>query len=118
MRPAEKWGMIVKVRPLLRGSESSIARAYTTTIAPLQLTPLRASAYGNGAGQQHIDTVIWTAIGPRFSERTGTPFSVNAAIRYLGLLTEPTKTSALEYIRNAPPEVVTPVRTKVEAVFP
>jgi hypothetical protein len=67
--------------------------------------------------QNEIQTVIWTAIGPRFIERTGSPFSVDAAIRYLASLTEPTKAMALEYIRNAPEDVLTPVRTKVEAVF-
>ena len=70
------------------------------------------------AQQKDIDTVIWTAIGPRFFERTGMPFSVDAAIHYLDRLAEPAKSLALEYIRNAPPEVVTPIRTKVEASFP
>jgi hypothetical protein len=60
---------------------------------------------------------IWTAIGPRFVERTGIPFSVDAAIHYLQSLAEPTKTMALGYIRNAPAEVVTPVRAKVQDIF-
>jgi hypothetical protein len=54
---------------------------------------------------------------PRFAEYTGTPFSVDVAMHYLMSLTDPAKTMALEYIRNAPADVLTPVRTKVDAIF-
>ena len=65
-----------------------------------------------------LDTVLWTAIGPRFAERTGSAFSVEAAMRYLGALPDPTRRMALEYIHNAPADVVTPVRTRVQTVYP
>jgi hypothetical protein len=80
--------------------------------------PRAAEQIRQWAQESNIKTVIWTAIGPRFIEHTGTPFSVDAAIHYLTSLTAPTKTMALEYIRNAPAEVMTPVRMKVEAAFP
>jgi hypothetical protein len=83
----------------------------------LKKHPWAAEQIRQWAQQTNIKTVIWTAIGPRFIERTGTPFSVDAAIHYLASLTDPTKTMALEYIRNAPGDVLTPVRTKVEEVF-
>jgi len=83
----------------------------------LKKHPRAAEQIRQWAQQSNIKTVIWTAIGPRFIERTGTPFSVDAAIHYLTSLTDPTKTMALEYIRNAPADILTPVRTKVEAVF-
>jgi hypothetical protein len=70
------------------------------------------------AHQNDIGTVIWTAIGPRFKDKTGTPFSLEAAISYLASLPETVRAVALEYIRNAPAEVVTPLRTRVETVFP
>jgi hypothetical protein len=69
------------------------------------------------AKDPNLDAVVWTGIGPRFRERTGTPFSVDAAVRYLACLEKPTRTLALDYIRRAPPEVVTPVRSRVDAVF-
>lgn len=69
------------------------------------------------AKQKGIDAVIWTAIGPRFQEQTGEPFSVDAAIRYLAGLRGPTRALALEYIRNAPSEVVTPVRSKAQELL-
>ena len=64
---------------------------------------------------QHLDAVIWTAIGPRFQEKTGLPFSVEAAVRYLAGLQEPTRTLAVAYICKAPADVVTPVRTRAVA---
>lgn len=64
---------------------------------------------------QHLDAVIWTAVGPRFQERTGVPFSVEAAVRCLAGLQEPTRTLAVAYICKAPADVVTPVRTKATA---
>jgi hypothetical protein len=62
-------------------------------------------------------TLIWTAIGPRFKERATEDFSVEAAIRYLSGLRDPARALALDYIRNAPEEVVTPVRTKTKEVL-
>ncbi len=79
--------------------------------------PQAAEQIRQWAQQNDFDTVFWTAIGPRFIERTGSPFSVAAAIRYLASLAAPTKAIALEYIRNAPADVLTPVRAKVGAVF-
>jgi hypothetical protein len=84
----------------------------------LKSHPQAAQQIRQWAQQNDIDTVIWTAIGPRFIERTGTPFSVDAAIHYLTSLIDPTKAMALEYIRSAPADVLAPVRMKVEAAFP
>jgi hypothetical protein len=64
-----------------------------------------------------FDAVIWTALGPRFEKKAGERFSVDAAIRYLLALPVPTRAQALEYIRNAPVEVITPVRIGVYAAF-
>ena len=69
------------------------------------------------AAQRKIEAVIWTAIGPRFLEKRGEPFSPDAALRYLKSLDEPTRAMALEYILKAPSEVRTSVRRKVEFAF-
>jgi hypothetical protein len=63
-----------------------------------------------------MDGVIWTAITPRFLD--GKDFSVLAAVDYLAGLEEPIKAIALAYIRNAPPEVATPVRERVAQLLP
>jgi hypothetical protein len=57
-----------------------------------------------------FDAAIWTALGNNFAEKTGEPFLVEAAIRYLETRDEKTLDAALNYIRQAPPEVRTPVR--------
>lgn len=69
------------------------------------------------AGERQFDAVVWTAIGPRFREKTGEPFSIDAAVRYFARLPEQTKALALDYIRNAPADVKTPVREKVVSAF-
>lgn len=65
------------------------------------------------AVEKGFDAVVWTALGRRFKDKINVPFSPAAAVRYLQGLPAPMKESALEYIRNAPPEVMTPVRRAV-----
>ena len=61
------------------------------------------------------DAIIWTAIGPRWPFEGG--FSVEAAAQYVAGLGEPLRSEAHEYIRNAPAEVVTPVRNRFEELM-
>jgi hypothetical protein len=82
---------------------------------------LHPKAYGiirAWAEHQKIDAVVWTAIGPRFVEKTGEPFSPDAALRYLATLKGDTRVAALKYIREAPAEVATPVRDLVNIKYP
>lgn len=62
----------------------------------------------------NYDAAIWTALPSQFKEQTSLPFSVDNAIGYLRGLPKSAKSNALEYIRNAPKEVVTPVRRKIK----
>jgi hypothetical protein len=69
------------------------------------------------------DAAIWTALASNFSDwdKAGEPFSVTAAIRYLEGLNAKDPAAfarALAYIRNAPPEVETPVREAVAKRWP
>ena len=64
------------------------------------------------------DAAIWTALASNFDRwgKGGEPFSLTAAIRYLETLErdDPVKfAQALAYVRDAPPEVETPVREEV-----
>ncbi len=61
----------------------------------------------------HFDAVVWTALPSQFDTETGKPFSVDNAIEYLLSLPKTARDTAFEYIKNAPEEVVTPVRNKV-----
>jgi hypothetical protein len=66
------------------------------------------------------DAAIWTALASNFDEqrKVGEPFSVEAALRYLGSLDASAFDGALNYIRQAPPEIQTPVRAAVSARWP
>jgi hypothetical protein len=63
-------------------------------------------------------TVIWTALLSNFEEEQREPFTVPAAIRYLNGLNGETETRALEYIRRAPPETLTPLRRAFQPQAP
>jgi hypothetical protein len=75
------------------------------------------------AASKAYDAAIWSALASNFDEfdKGGEPFSVSAAIQYLETLErdDPAKfAAALAYIRNAPPEVETPVRERVSKRWP
>ena len=63
-----------------------------------------------------FDAAIWTALGSNFPEKTGEPFSVEVAIRYLER--NDILDVALNYIRRAPVEVQTPVREAINIRWP
>lgn len=57
-----------------------------------------------------LDATVWTGFGPgpRWAEMGG--FSVANAVAYLESLEGDRRARALEYLRNAPPQIDTPVR--------
>jgi hypothetical protein len=80
--------------------------------------PEAVATIGAWASANGYDAAIWTALHSNFDDpgKGGEPFSVSAAIQYLETLErdDPGKfAQALTYIRNAPPEVETPVRERV-----
>jgi hypothetical protein len=82
---------------------------------PTAVATIKAWAQANG-----FDAAIWTALARNFDDHNkgGEPFSVAAAIRYLETRDNATHQTALNYIRKAPPEVQTPVRTAVTLRWP
>jgi len=60
------------------------------------------------------DAVVWTALTSQFKDQTKMDFSVDNAINYLKGLPKSARSNALDYIRNAPKEVITPVRERIE----
>ncbi|HEY9696258.1 MAG TPA: hypothetical protein V6D10_03285 [Trichocoleus sp.] len=67
--------------------------------------------------EQQIPAAIWTAIPPNFAEELGVEFSVETAMQYFEQLSKPEQDSVMEYVQNTPPEVMTPFRQRVEAVW-
>ncbi len=85
--------------------------------------PQAVATIGAWAELLGYDAAIWTALKSNFGDwgKGGEPFSLTAAIRYLETLEseDPEKfASALAYIRQAPPEVETPVREQVSKRWP
>ena len=88
----------------------------------LESHPQVVATIGAWAESLGYDAAIWTALTSNFNDwGKGEPFSVSAALQYLETLEgdDPTKfAQALAYIRNAPPEVETPVRDEVARRWP
>jgi len=80
---------------------------------PIACNTIKAWARSNG-----FDAVVWTGLLANFEEISGIPFSIETAIQHLSHLREPTSSRAYEYIHNAPPEVVTPLRRIVDDMEP
>lgn len=91
---------------LFEGTESQVA---------VQRHPKACQTIKAWAQGKELDGVIWTALGPDFKNGR---FSVGAAIAHLRTLAAAERDVALTYIRNAPAEIRTPVRDKVEEEFP
>lgn len=89
----------------------------------MQSHPRVVATIGAWAESAGYDAAIWTALKSNFDDwgKAGEPFSVTAALQYLETLErdEPAKfAQAHAYIRNAPPEVETPVRAEVVKRWP
>jgi hypothetical protein len=89
----------------------------------MQSHPQVVATIGAWAESGGYDAAIWTALTSNFNEwgKGGEPFSVSAALRYLETLEgedRPKFAQALAYIRNAPPEVETPVREEIAKRWP
>ena len=70
---------------------------------------IRASGY---------DAAIWTKLQSNFQQKTGKAFSVEEALQYLETLNRSALEIALNYIRRAPLEIGTPVRSAVNLRWP
>lgn len=94
---------------LVRNSERGWAREHH----PITCNTIKAWAATNG-----FDAVVWTSLLSNFEKVTNIPFSVQSAVDYINSLSPGLKEKAMEYINNAPFEVVTPVRTAVCSNIP
>jgi len=64
--------------------------------------------------KNNFDGAVWTALPSNFREEIEKEFSIDAAIDYLKDLPKSARKNALRYIRNAPEEVMTPLRIKLK----
>ncbi|MCK1744158.1 hypothetical protein IVA80_25805 [Bradyrhizobium sp. 139] len=68
--------------------------------------------------EKGFDGAVWTALPAKFKPITNRAFSVQAGLQYLEGLAPDKLSLALNYIRMAPPEVLTPFREAVNRNWP
>lgn len=68
--------------------------------------------------ENELEACVWTALLPNFRAELEVDFSVEAAISYLQRLGKSARENALRYVRNAPPEVDTPLRREISQRWP
>ena len=88
-------------------------KAGTRRAEAFDFDPASVLAIEDWGRRHNWDAVIWTALRSNFPA----PFTPDAAIRHLEALWPHELHKALDYVRNTPPQVKTPVRTAVEARF-
>lgn len=69
------------------------------------------------AQERGIQSVVWTALSPRFNGMSGTAPSIEQAIHYLAKLPSDTRAEAEHYIRHAPLQIMTAYRQRFEATL-
>lgn len=70
--------------------------------------PVKAWAREHG-----LDCVIWSELPPNFQNHSGRPFSLDAAVKYLGELPKALVEQARTYVDRAPAAVDTPLRRRL-----
>jgi len=66
--------------------------------------------------REKYDAAVWTALPSQFKDQTKMEFTVENAIIYLGSLPKSAKNNAIDYLKNAPEEIATPVRKEIERI--
>ncbi len=64
--------------------------------------------------EKKFDVVVWTNLPANFQEKTGMPFSVDAACTYLQGLSAEGKARAAEYVWRAPDFIESPLRQHLQ----
>jgi len=62
-----------------------------------------------------IESVIWTALGPKFNKKDDEVPTADQAVQYFRSLSGSVRDEAEKYVRNAPPQIDTDYRRRFEA---
>ena len=80
-----------------------------------QLSPVLIPGLSEWALARNIDSVVWTALPPKFKDDNNRQPSVEEVIGHLRALPESERNEAEKYIRWAPPQIDTAYRRQIEA---
>lgn len=69
------------------------------------------------AREKNFDAVIWTSLLSNFEKTQEKPFTVDNAVSYVNGLSPQLKQKAMDYVMNAPGEVITPVRSRLSGTI-
>ena len=67
--------------------------------------------------ERNFDAVLWSDFSPRFTDVTNQQFTIQNVIAFIDSLPDAEKSSALQYIRNTPPQITTRFRNAIEEQF-
>jgi hypothetical protein len=101
------------VRQNVRGREGADSRAIHSATAGGQVSDgvssqVREAIAGWLRDHRELAGCVWTGLASNWSEKQGSDFSVESAVRYLRDLQNPMR--AREYIQNTPEQIQTAVR--------
>lgn len=72
---------------------------------------------GEWARQHGVAGVVWTALPPKFCDTEGRIPSLEEAVQFFRALPAAQRSAAEEYVRNAPSQIDTPIRRKLQQVL-
>jgi hypothetical protein len=101
--------------PSDKGVGFTVPSTGTHSIAAAKRHPEALRAVGAWTSASGFDAAIWTALACNFAEKTGEPFSVQAAVRYQNQNADSLSTS-LTYIRKAPLTIKTALRDAINVL--
>ena len=102
------------------GVGHAIASDKHISVSAMERHPTAATAILEWVLDTDFDAVVWTALDSNFSQRTGmsSGFSIEAADKYIRSLKSAQFDNASNYIRKAPTEIQTPLRSHFDTNWP
>ena len=82
-----------------------------------QLSPVSIPGLNEWALARNIDSVVWTALPPKFKGENNRQPGVEDVLRHLQALSGTARDAAEQYIRRAPRQIDTDYRRRIEAEF-